>query len=157
MNFQGLVFSWQSAIVIDLDSPGLGHNISEKFASNLGILISFVSAGFSVFFATVMDRFIVIIIDQTISMLYRFRDQKKKALSLLYITAGLILVFCSLLTEDAIPLVGEDKAFKLLLSSLLVLGISLATAGAPVATEFCVGLCRPVSEENIGNLRRRRY
>ena len=90
-------------------------------------------------------------------MLYRFRDQKKKALSLLYITAGLILVFCSLLTEDAIPLVGEDKAFKLLLSSLLVLGISLATAGAPVATELCVGLCRPVSEENIGNLRRRRY
>lgn len=133
---QGLVFSWQSAIVIDLDSPSLGHNISEKFASNLGILISFVSAGFSVFFATVMDR---------------FRDQKKKALSLLYITAGLILVFCSLLTEDFIPLVGEDKAFKLLLSSLLVLGISLATAGAPVATEFCVGLCRPVSEENIGS------
>ena len=50
------MFSWQSAIVIDLDSPGLGHNISEKFASNLGILISILSAAFSVFFATVMDR-----------------------------------------------------------------------------------------------------
>merc|ERR1719184_656617 len=102
---QGLVFSWQSAIVIDLDSPGLDHHISEKFASNLGILISVLSAAFSVFFATVMD---------TIRM------------------------------ED-------DVIFKSLLSCLLVLGISLATAGAPIATEFCVDLCRPVSEENIGS------
>ena len=52
------MFSWQSAIVIDLDSPGQlgGHRFSEKFASNLGILISLLSAAFSVFFATIMDR-----------------------------------------------------------------------------------------------------
>ena len=46
---------------------------------------------------------------------------------------------------------GDDVIFKSFLSCLLILGISLATAGAPIATEFCVELCRPVSEENIGN------
>ena len=128
------MFSWQSAIVIDLDSPGLGHHISEKFASNLGILISVLSAAFSVFFATIMDK---------------FREKKKAALCFLYLCAGIIFVFCSLLTEEAI-MMADDAIFKSLLSCLLVLGISLATAGAPIATEFCVDLCRPVSEENIG-------
>jgi len=132
---QGLVFSWQSAIVIDLDSPGLEHHISEKFASNLGILISVLSAAFSVFFATVMDR---------------FREKKKTALCFLYLSSGVILVFCSLLAEDVI-IMANDATFKSLLSCLLVLGISLATAAAPIATEFCVDLCRPVSEENIGS------
>ena len=45
----------------------------------------------------------------------------------------------------------DDAIFKPFLSCLLVLGISLASAAAPIATEFCVDLCRPVSEENIGN------
>jgi len=49
-------------------------------------------------------------------------------------------------------IMANDAIFKSLLSCLLVLGISLATAAAPIATEFCVDLCRPVSEENIGNL-----
>ena len=80
----------------------------------------------------------------------RFREKKKTALCFLYLSAGVILVFCSLLAEDEIR-TADDVIFKLLLSSLLVLGISLATAGAPIATEFCVDLCRPVSEENIGN------
>lgn len=134
---QGLVFSWQSAIVIDLDSPGQlgGHRFSEKFASNLGILISLLSAAFSVFFATVMDR---------------FREKKKTALCFLYLSSGLIFVFCSVLAEDVIRM-GDDVIFKSFLSCLLILGISLATAGAPIATEFCVELCRSVSEENIGS------
>jgi len=135
---QGLVFSWQSAIVIDLDSPGqLGGHMpfSEKFASNLGILINIISAAFSVFFAMIMDR---------------FKVKKKAALCVLYLSAGIILVFCSLLAEDVIEM-GDDATFKSFLSCLLVLGISLATAGAPIATEFCVDLCQTVSAENIGS------
>jgi len=80
----------------------------------------------------------------------RFREKKKTALCFLYLSSGLILVFCSLLTEDMI-IMANDAIFKSLLSCLLVLGISLATAAAPIATEFCVDLCRPVSEENIGS------
>ena len=81
----------------------------------------------------------------------RFREKKKTALCFLYLSSGVILVFCSLLVEDVI-IMANDAIFKSLLSCLLVLGISLATAAAPIATEFCVDLCRPVSEENIGNL-----
>jgi len=135
---QGLVFSWQSAIVIDLDSPGQlgsGHHISEKFASNLGIFVSFVSAAFSIFCATVMDR---------------YKVKKKIALCFLFLSSGIVLVFCSLLAEDVIKM-EDNGIFKHFLSVLLIVGISLATAGAPIATEFCVELCKPVSEENVGS------
>ena len=94
---------------------------------------------------------IIIIIILIITIMDRFREKKKTALCFLYLSSGVILVFCSLLAEDVI-IMANDAIFKSLLSCLLVLGISLATAAAPIATEFCVDLCRPVSEENIGNL-----
>ena len=94
---------------------------------------------------------IIIIINLIITIMDRFREKKKTALCFLYLSSGVILVFCSLLVEDVI-IMANDAIFKSLLSCLLVLGISLATAAAPIATEFCVDLCRPVSEENIGNL-----
>ena len=94
---------------------------------------------------------IIIIINLIITIMDRFREKKKTALCFLYLSSGVILVFCSLLAEDVI-IMANDAIFKSLLSCLLVLGISLATAAAPIATEFCVDLCRPVSEENIGNL-----
>ena len=93
----------------------------------------------------------IIIINLIITIMDRFREKKKTALCFLYLSSGVILVFCSLLVEDVI-IMANDAIFKSLLSCLLVLGISLATAAAPIATEFCVDLCRPVSEENIGNL-----
>ena len=140
--------------MIDLDSPGqLGGHMpfSEKFASNLGILINIISAAFSVFFAMIMDRLKYKYKYRYIhKVMDRFKVKKKAALCVLYLSAGIILVFCSLLAEDVIEM-GDDATFKSFLSCLLVLGISLATAGAPIATEFCVDLCQNVSAENIGN------
>ena len=40
--------------------------------------------------------------------------------------------------------------FKAVLSSLLVLGISLSCACAPIAFEFAVELCYPIAEGTIG-------
>ena len=130
---------WQSSMVINLTSPNLNQRVSETFASTLGIVISFVAVGASITIATMMDY---------------FRKKMKLAICSLLACSGFIFIFCTLIAEEVIAFESHNL-FKGVLSTLLVLGISLATAGAPVATEFCVGLCRPVSEENIGNLRRR--
>ena len=81
----------------------------------------------------------------------RYKVKKKIALSFLFLSSGIVLVFCSLLAEDVIKM-EDNGIFKHFLSALLIVGISLATAGAPIATEFCVELCKPVSEENVGML-----
>ena len=90
---QGLVFSWQSTIVIALDSPHLSHRISEKFAANLGILVSFLAAAFSVAFALAMDR---------------RRERRRAALAGLYLSSGGVFLLCTLLTEGALTI--EDGA-----------------------------------------------
>lgn len=132
---QALLLSWQSSMVIDLTSLHLGQHVSESFASRLGIIVSFVSVASSITIASLMDK---------------HPRKKKLALYILLSASGVIFILCSLITEGTIAIDHEDT-FKYFLSSLLVLGVSLASSCAPIATEFCVDLCYPVAEENIGS------
>ena len=125
---------WQSSMVITLTSPGLKQRVSETFASTLGIIISFTAVASSIAVATVMDY---------------FRQKMKLALCILLASSGFIFIFCTLITEQIILFKSHDT-FKGVLSTLLVVGISLSCACAPIAFEFCVELCYPISEGTIG-------
>ena len=125
---------WQSSMVINLTSPDLNQRVSETFASTLGIVISFVAVAASILIATMMDF---------------FRKKMKLAISVLLLTSGLIFIACTLITEELITFKDPD-IFKGVLSFLLVLGISLSCACAPIAFEFAVELCYPIAEGTIG-------
>ena len=131
---QGLVQMWQSSMVINLTSPNLNQRVSETFASTLGIVISFVAVGASITIATMMDY---------------FRKKMKLAICSLLAAAGFIFIFCTLIAEEVIAFESHNL-FKGVLSTLLVLGISLCSACAPIAFEFCVELCYPTAEGTIG-------
>ena len=121
-------------MVINLTSPDLNQRVSETFASTLGIVISFVAVASSILIATMMDF---------------FRKKMKLAICLLLFASGLIFIVCTLITEEFITF-KESDTFKGVLSSLLVLGISLSCACAPIAFEFAVELCYPIAEGTIG-------
>ena len=125
---------WQSSMVINLTSANISVRVSETFANYLGVVISFVSVGASICIATMMDF---------------FRKKMKLAISVLLLTSGLIFVACTLITEEFITFKDPD-IFKGVLSFLLVLGISLSCACAPIAFEFAVELCYPIAEGTIG-------
>ena len=127
---------WQSSMVINLTSPNLNQRVSETFASTLGIVISFVAVGASITIATMMDY---------------FRKKMKMAICSLLAAAGFIFIFCTLIAEEVIVFESHNL-FKGILSSLLVLGISLCSACAPIAFEFCVELCYPTAEGTIGGI-----
>ena len=126
---------WQSAMVINLTSEDLSQSVSETFASMPGIVISFVAVGASIALGTMMDF---------------FRKKMKRAIAILLAMAGLVFILCTLITEELIVFSNPD-VYKGVLSSLLVLGISLSCACAPIAFEFCVELCYPIAEGTIGN------
>lgn len=132
---QGLVLCWQSSMVINLTSLKLNLQISEEFGSALGIIIGFVSAAISIAIAIVMDH---------------HNKKKKLAICLLLSTSGIIFIFCTLITEGIVHIEGSHN-FKEIISTLLVVGISLASASAPIVTEFCVDLLCPISEGTIGS------
>ena len=125
---------WQSSMVINLTSANISVRVSETFANYLGVVISFVSVGASIGIATMMDF---------------FRKKMKLAISVLLLTSGLIFIACTLITEEFITFKDPD-IFKGVLSFLLVLGISLSCACAPIAFEFAVELCYPIAEGTIG-------
>ena len=127
---------WQSSMVINLTSANISVRVSETFANYLGVTISFVSVAASIGIATMMDF---------------FRKKMKLAICLLLLTSGLIFIVCTLITEEFIRF-KESDTFKGVLSSLLVLGISLCSACAPIAFEFCVELCYPTAEGTIGGI-----
>lgn len=131
---QGLVQTWQSSMVINLTSPDLSQNVSETFASTLGVIISFVAVAASIAVATLMDY---------------FRKKMKLAILILLALSGTIFIFCTLLTEDIIVFDDHD-VFKGVISTLLIIGISLSCSCAPIAFEFCVELCYPIAEGTIG-------
>ena len=125
---------WQSSMVINLTSANISVRVSETFANYLGVVISFVSVGASIGIATMMDF---------------FRKKMKLAICVLLLTSGLIFIACTLITEEFITFKDPD-IFKGVLSFLLVLGISLSCACAPIAFEFAVELCYPIAEGTIG-------
>lgn len=125
---------WQSSMVINLTSASISVRVSETFANYLGVTISFVSVAASIGIATMMDF---------------FRKKMKLAICLLLFSSGLIFIVCTLITEEFIRF-KESDTFKGVLSSLLVLGISLSCACAPIAFEFAVELCYPIAEGTIG-------
>ena len=125
---------WQSSMVINLTSANISVRVSETFANYLGVTISFVSVAASIGIATMMDF---------------FRKKMKFAICLLLLASGLIFIVCTLITEEFITF-KESDTFKGVLSSLLVLGISLSCACAPIAFEFAVELCYPIAEGTIG-------
>ena len=125
---------WQSSMVINLTSANISVRVSETFANYLGVVISFVSVGASIGIATMMDF---------------FRKKMKLAICVLLLTSGLIFIACTLITEEFITFKNPD-IFKGVLSLLLVLGISLSCACAPIAFEFAVELCYPIAEGTIG-------
>ena len=125
---------WQSSMVINLTSPDLNQRVSETFASTLGIVISFVAVGASITIATMMDY---------------FRKKMKLAICSLLASSGFIFIFCTLIAEEVIVFESHNL-FKGVLSTLLVVGVSLCSACAPIAFEFCVELCYPTAEGTIG-------
>ena len=125
---------WQSSMVINLTSANVSVRVSETFANYLGVTISFVSVAASIVIATMMDF---------------FRKKMKLAICLLLFASGLIFIVCTLITEEFITF-KESDTFKAFLSSLLVIGISLSCACAPIAFEFAVELCYPIAEGTIG-------
>ena len=125
---------WQSSMVINLTSPDLNQRVSETFANYLGVSISFISVTASIAIATMMDF---------------FRKKMKVAIALLLFSSGLVFILCTLITEEFIVF-SNPEVFKGVLSSLLVLGISLSCACAPIAFEFAVELCYPIAEGTIG-------
>jgi len=131
---QGLVQMWQSSMVINLTSPDLNQTVSETFASTLGIVISCVAVGASITIATMMDY---------------FRKKMKLAICSLLACSGFIFIFCTLIAEEVVVFESQNL-FKGVLSTLLVVGISLCSACAPIAFEFCVELCYPTAEGTIG-------
>jgi len=131
---QGLVQMWQSSMVINLTSPDLNQRVSETFASTLGIVISFVAVAASILIATMMDF---------------FRKKMKLAICSLLVAAGFVFIFCTLIVEEVFVFQSHDL-FKGVLSTLLVIGVSLCSACAPIAFEFCVELCYPIAEGTIG-------
>ena len=120
--------------MINLTSANISVRVSETFANYLGVVISFVSVGASIGIATMMDF---------------FRKKMKLAICVLLLTSGLIFIACTLITEEFITFKDPD-IFKGVLSFLLVLGISLSCACAPIAFEFAVELCYPIAEGTIG-------
>ena len=126
---------WQSSMVINLTSPDLNQRVSETFASTLGIVISFVAVAASILIATMMDF---------------FRKKMKLAICSLLVASGFVFVFCTLIVEEVFVFQSHDL-FKGVLSTLLVIGVSLCSACAPIAFEFCVELCYPIAEGTIGN------
>ena len=132
---QGLVQMWQSSMVINLTSPDRSQRVSETFANYLGVSISFVSVAVSISIATMMDY---------------FRKKMKLAICSLLLSSGLIFILCTLMTEEVIQFENLN-IFKGVLSTLLVIGISLSCACAPIAFEFAVELCFPIAEGTIGD------
>ena len=126
---------WQSSMVINLTSANISVRVSETFANYLGVVISFVSVGASIGIATMMDF---------------FRKKMKLAICSLLIAAGFVFIFCTLIVEEVFVFHSHDL-FKGVLSTLLVIGVSLCSACAPIAFEFCVELCYPIAEGTIGN------
>ena len=131
----GLVQMWQSTMVILLTDPHLDLGLSETWCSTLGIAVSFSAVLASIVIATLMDY---------------FRKKMKLALIFLLSFSGVVCVISTLITEKII--IFEDSSmFKLFLYILFILGVSLACAASPIAFEFCVELCFPVSEGILGN------
>ena len=100
-----------------------------------GIAISFSAVGASVLIATCMDY---------------FRNRMKAALLCLLAASCLVCSLATLITEGVVR-VEDVSTLQILLYVLLILGISLSCGAAPLAFEFCVELCYPVSEGSLGN------
>ena len=154
---------WQSTMIINLTNIDLDYleedaatneipKLTEKWASTLGricrnetklfvfllflegIAISFAAVGSSILIATFMDY---------------FRKRMKLAIIILLSVSGTIFLMVTLVAEKAVHFkdIGD---FKLFMYVALILGVSLACGAAPIAFEFCVEICYPVSEGLLG-------
>lgn len=130
---QGLIQMWQSVMVINLVSLCL-PDITEKWSSTLGIVISFVSVAASIGFAFLIDY---------------FKRKMKLVISLLLLSSGAIFLVCSLIFQ-AVIIFPNPTGFQICVYLLLLTGMSLATATAPILFEFSVETCYPIAEGSIG-------
>ena len=78
-----------------------------------------------------------------------FRKRMKLAIIFLLCVSGTIFVMVTLVAEKAFHFkdIGD---FKIFMYVALILGVSLACGAAPIAFEFCVEICYPVSEGLLG-------
>ena len=131
----GLVQMWQSTMVILLTDQDMDLGLSETWASTLGIAVSFSAVAASIIIATFMDF---------------FRKKMKIAIMVLLSLSGVVCTVSTLLTEKVITF-EDNNTFKIFLYIFFIVGVSLACAASPIAFEFCVELCYPVSEGILGN------
>jgi len=129
----GIVQMWQSVIVINLTAIQ-SVELTETFASTFGIVISFVAVFGSIVVAIFIDN---------------FRKKMKLALLVLLCLASIVYILSTLLLQEVIP-IESDLTFKIVLYILLVSGVTLSFACAPITFEFCVELAYPVEEGTIG-------
>ena len=79
-----------------------------------------------------------------------FRKKMKIAIVVLLSISGIVCTVSTLITEKVITF-ENSNAFKISLYIFFIVGVSLACAASPIAFEFCVELCYPVSEGILGN------
>ena len=152
---------WQSTMIINLTNIDLDYldvdpetneipKITEKWASTLGIkknfkkyifkfilqgiAISFSAVGASILIATFMDY---------------FRKRMKIAIIILLSVSGVVCAMATLVAEKVVQF-NDIGDFKIFMYVTLIAGVSLACGAAPIAFEFCVEICYPVSEGLLG-------
>jgi len=129
---QSLLQMWQSMMVVNMTNLGM-EEIDEEWASTLGIYISFVAVGVSVLTATFMDC---------------FKGHMKTTIIILFISSGIIFIFCTLIMEKVIKM--DPGNFKLTMYILLLIGASLTCSCAPIAFELTAEVLYPASEGLLG-------
>ena len=75
----------------------------------------------------------------------QFRKQMKAGIILLLSSAGLVCSAATLITEGLVRF-DEVATLQTFLYALFILGVCLSAGAAPVAFEFCMEQCYPVSE-----------
>jgi len=130
---QGLVQMWQSVMVINLTDLKV-EEVSENWASTLGIVISFVAVAASILFAATLKF---------------FKNRMKLVIMLLLSVSGAIFILATLLFQGVIKF-DKSESFFICTYVFLLTGISLACASAPILFEFSVELCYPIAEGCIG-------
>ena len=77
------------------------------------------------------------------------RKHMKLAIITLLVLAGTLMTMATLVLEKVIAF-DQVLTFKIILYVLLILGITISCSVAPIAFEFCVEICYPVSEGILG-------
>ena len=80
----------------------------------------------------------------------QFRKHMKAGIILLLSSAGLVCSAATLITEGLVRF-DEVATLQTFLYALFILGVCLSAGAAPVAFEFCMEQCYPVSEGILGN------